>query len=138
MREDVEKQLRLGALTEDKRETHEKFDDQLYFQAFQDDLLKEHSAIIDKMSEKELQEYYEKHRDEPLFKQVLAEASGSDEPSKLGRKRAVPFKKNWARMRETVGKSKSHDFFEKKLEELKKEFQVKIDKDCLARMVSKQ
>lgn len=115
------------------RQAHEALDGQLYMQAFQNDIIKEHDALMEKMTDAELRSYYEQNRDKnPAFQR-----------DPFLKKNATP--KEYANfedvrdaVKQAVKQAKLQEFFETKLEELKQKYGVKVEEACLVKLVAKK
>jgi hypothetical protein len=119
------------------RQAHEALDGQLYMQAFQNDIIKEHDAIIEKMADAELRSYYEQNRDKnPAFqREPFMKRRGEKDSSA---KEYAPFEEVREQVRQAVKQAKLQEFFEAKLEELKQKYGVKVEEACLAKLVVKK
>lgn len=115
------------------RQAHEALDGQLYMQAFQNDLLKELDATVDKMTDAELRSYYEQNRDknQVFHREPFRDPKGAS-------KEFAAFDKVRDQVKQAVKQAKMQEFFETKLEELKQKYGVKIEEACFHKLVVKK
>jgi hypothetical protein len=113
------------------KQAHEALEEQLALQGLQNAFIQQVEAKVNAMSKKDLEDYYNQHKNNPAFAQHA--------PGKDGKNGASDFtKEDIQSQRETVKQAILPEFFDTELKKLKEEYGVKIEEACLHRLVVKK
>jgi len=122
------------------QQAHEALDTRLYMQAFEEEVRKEVSAVVDKMTNADLRAYYEANREKSQMFQGehFLKRRGKDEKATSGKKEYAPFEEVIEMVKEAAKQEKLNELVLAKLEDLKKRHGARIEGACLQRLVVKK